>query len=64
MTDEPPKSPYVFQRTPPDWLDGTMTRRELVAALEEIRFPRGGGSKSIELDADVRDFLLDLLRRP
>jgi hypothetical protein len=63
MTNEPSK-PYDFQRTPPpDYLDGTMTRSELVTALEDIRFPPHGGTKPIELDADVRDYLLTLLRR-
>jgi hypothetical protein len=62
MTDEPRK-PYVIQRTPPDFLDGSMTRSELAAALEEIRFPPRGGTRPVELDADVRDYLLDLLRR-
>jgi hypothetical protein len=38
-----------------------MTRSELVTALEEIRFPRHG-TKSVELDADVRDYFLGLLR--
>ncbi len=63
MTDEPPK-PYTIHRTPPDFLDGSMTRSELVAALEDIRFPRHGGTRPVELDADVRDYLLTLLRRP
>jgi hypothetical protein len=39
MTDEPPK-PYAAQRIPPDFLDGSMIRSELVAVLEGIRFPR------------------------
>jgi hypothetical protein len=60
MTDEPP--PYADQRIPPDFLDGSMTRTDLIAVLEGIRFPRYG-TKSIELDAAVRDYLLDLLRR-
>ena len=64
MTDEPPKPSYNTQKTPPDFLDGSMTRSELVTALEEIRFPRRGGTKPIELDADVRDYLIGLLRRP
>ena len=60
MTDEPPK-PYDI-RTPPDFLDGSMTRSELVAVLEGIRFPRYG-TRKIELDAAVRDYLLSPLRR-
>jgi len=60
MTDEPP--PYAAHRIPPDFLDGSMTRTDLIAVLEGIRFPRYG-TKSIELDAHVRDYLLDLLRR-
>jgi hypothetical protein len=60
MTDEPSK-PYTTQKAPPDFLEGSMTRSELVAALEEIHFPRRGGTKSVELD--VRDYLLGLLRR-
>jgi hypothetical protein len=62
MTDEPSK-PYNTQKAPPDFLDGSMTRSELVTALEEIRFPPRGGTRSVELDADVRNYLLDLLRR-
>jgi len=60
MTDEP-LNPYS-ERIPPDFLDGSMTRSELVAVLEGIRFPRHG-TKSIELDAAVHDYLLGLLRR-
>jgi hypothetical protein len=63
MTDEPPK-PYAIHRTPPDFLDGSMTRSELITALKEIRFPRLSSTASVELDRDVRDYLLDLLRRP
>jgi hypothetical protein len=48
MTDEPPR-PYA-ERIPPDYLDGTMTRSELVAVLEGMRFPPRGGSKPVELD--------------
>jgi hypothetical protein len=59
MTNEP----YAIHRAPPDFLDGSMTRAELVAALEGMRFPQRG-SRPIELDADVRDYLLGLLRRP
>jgi hypothetical protein len=33
MTDETSK-PYTIDRAPPDFLDGSMTRSELVAALE------------------------------
>jgi hypothetical protein len=61
MTDESPK-PYDITRISPDFLDGSMTRTDLIAVLEGIRFPRYG-TKSIELDAAVRDYLLDLLRR-
>ena len=61
MTDEPSK-PYHTKESPPDFLDGSMTRTDLITALEGIRFPRYG-TKSIELDAHVRDYLLDLLRR-
>jgi hypothetical protein len=63
MTDESPK-PYDIHRCLPDALDGSMTRSELVAVLEDIRFPRRGGTRPVELDADVRDYLLGLLRRP
>jgi hypothetical protein len=62
MTDEPSK-PYNTQKTPPDFLEGSMTRSELVIALKDIRFPRRGGTKPVEIDADVRDFFLGLLRR-
>jgi hypothetical protein len=60
MTDELPK-PYTA-RIPPDFLDGGMTRTDLITVLEGIRFPRYG-TKSIELDQHVRDYLLTLLRR-
>jgi hypothetical protein len=63
MTDEPSK-PYATQKTPPNYLDGTMTRSELVTVLEEIRFSPRGGTKPLEIDADVRNYLLGLLRRP
>jgi len=62
MTDEPSK-PYNTQRAPPDFLDGSMTRSELVTALEEIRFPPRGGTRPLEIDADVRNYLIGLLRR-
>jgi hypothetical protein len=62
MTDESPR-PYTTQKAPPDFLDGSMTRSELVTALEEIRFPQRGGTRSVELDAEVRNYLLNLLRR-
>jgi hypothetical protein len=62
MTNESPKT-YITHKIPPDFLDGSMTRSELVTALEEIHFSRRGGTKSVELDADVRDYLLRLLRR-
>ena len=41
MTDEPSK-PYHTKESPPDFLDGSMIRSELVAVLEGIRFPRCG----------------------
>jgi hypothetical protein len=47
MTDEP--KPYDIHRSPRDYIDGSMTRRELVAALEHMRFTRRDGTKSIEL---------------
>jgi hypothetical protein len=63
MSDEPSK-PYAVTRVSPDYLDGSMTRGELATALEEMRFPRRGGTKPLEIDADVRNYLLGLLRRP
>jgi hypothetical protein len=63
MTDE---SPTPYARIPPDFLDGSMTRSELVTVLKGICFSKRGasGSKSIEIDRDVRDYLVTLLRRP
>jgi hypothetical protein len=64
MTDEPTsKASYAAHKILPDFLDGSMTRTELVAALEDMRFPRRGGSKSVEIDAAVRDYLVGVLRR-
>jgi hypothetical protein len=60
MTDS---KPYTIDRAPPDFLDGTMTRSEIVTVLESMQFSRSGGSKPVELDADVRDYLVGLLRR-
>jgi hypothetical protein len=63
MTNESPKT-YATHKIPADYLDGEMKRSDLVEVLESMRFPPRGGTKPIELDAHVRDYLVGLLRRP
>jgi hypothetical protein len=65
MTDEPSK-PYTVDRAAPDFLDGDMTRSEMVTVLEGISFAKRGasGTKPIEIDKDIRDYLVALLRHP
>jgi hypothetical protein len=53
--DKPPKPSGA--KSPPDFLDGSMTRSQLVAVLEGIRFPQRSAAKPVEIDADVRDIL-------
>ncbi len=52
----------VTAKTPCDYLDGQMTRNEIAMALQDMKFARRGDIQPIELDRDVRDFLLNLLR--
>ena len=45
------------------YLDAGMTKRDLIMALEDLRFPgRGEAFQRIALDRPVRDFLLTALR--
>jgi hypothetical protein len=46
-------------------LDGSLTRREIIATLEDLRFARSSGFiETIHLDSDARDWLVSALRRP
>ena len=50
----------------PTILDGSMTKNDLVFMLENLHFPsrrHGDASKMIEIDKQVRDFLVTALKR-
>lgn len=48
--------------TPRDWMDGDMRPAELAQVFADLRFPRGGGFVSVELDAEVARYISRLLR--
>jgi hypothetical protein len=46
----------------PAILDADMTRADIIDVLEMIQFPKKGRPALIEIDAGVRDYLIDALR--
>jgi hypothetical protein len=58
-----PDDRHDWGRIEPEILDGTLTTTDLAFALDHLHFTRNNLC-TVQLDRDVRDFLLTALRRP
>ena len=59
---KPAPDSHDFATLEPDIIDADMSRADIVFALEHLSF-RANGLSTLQLDRQVRDYLVDALRR-
>jgi hypothetical protein len=55
---------YQHDISPPDYLEGDMTCRDVVEILKQIKFSKPGDMHCIEIDKTIRDFIVAKLTPP